>query len=122
VCGFIGLVVAVYPELWIGMFSQSTEVSQIGALYLHMVGPAYVFFGMGLGLFFVTQGYGRGVAGMAANAARLIASVGAGLLAVYWVDAGRGGFFGAIALSFCLYAALLAASASRIMKGASPVP
>lgn len=121
-CGFIGLVVAIYPELWIGMFSQSTEVSQIGALYLHIVGPAYVFFGLGLGLFFVTQGYGKGVAGMAANAARLIASVGAGLVAVYWLGAGMGGFFAAIALSFCLYAALLVAWASRFMTGASPVP
>jgi hypothetical protein len=36
------------------------------------VGPIYVCFGLGLGLFFVTQGVGRAVVAMNANAVRLV--------------------------------------------------
>ena len=68
VCGMLGLVVAVQPSLWLALFSNSTEVARIGALYLRIVGPVYVCFGLGFGLFFVSQGYGRGFAAMSTNA------------------------------------------------------
>ncbi len=119
VCGTIGLIVALQPGLWIGLFSDDAEVARYGALYLHIVGPAYVFFGLGLGLFFVSQGFGRGVAAMNANAARLIASAGAGLAAVYAFDLGVAGFCAAVAAGFCLYAALLVYSVLRVR---SPEP
>src|SRR6478752_2190094 len=86
VCGMLGLAVAVQPSLWLGLFSNDPEVERIGAQYLRIVGPAYLCFGLGLGLFFVSQGFGRGIAAMNANALRLIASAGAGLAAVYWLD------------------------------------
>jgi putative MATE family efflux protein len=114
VCGTIGWIVALNPDLWIGLFSHNAEVSRIGALYLHIVAPVYVCFGLGLGLFFVSQGYGRGVAAMNANAARLIVSAGAGLAAVYWLDLGVAGFCAAVAAGFCLYAALLVVAVARI--------
>ena len=44
---------------------------------------------------------------MNANAMRLIASAGGGLAAIYWFDLGVTGFFTAVAVGFCLYAALL---------------
>jgi Na+-driven multidrug efflux pump len=107
VCGTIGLVVAFQPGLWIGLFSDDPEVARLGTLYLRIVGPAYICFGMGLGLFYVSQGVGRGVAAMNANAVRMIASVGSALVAIYWFDLGVAGLFAAIAAGFCVYAALL---------------
>jgi putative MATE family efflux protein len=107
VCGTIGLTVAVQPSLWLGLFSADPEVARIGALYLRIVGPVYVCFGLGLGLFFVSQGFGRGVTAMNANAVRLIVSAGAGLAAVYWLDLGVLGFCIAVAAGFALYAVLL---------------
>jgi Na+-driven multidrug efflux pump len=68
VCGTIGLIVAFQPGLWIGLFSDDAEVARLGTLYLRIVGPAYLCFGLGLGLFYVMQGVGRGVAAMNANA------------------------------------------------------
>ncbi len=106
-CGAIGTTVAIDPALWIGLFSDSAEVARIGALYLRIVGPAYVCFGLGLGLFFVTLGIGRPVAAMNANAARMIASASGGLVAIYGLDLGVTGFFAAVATGFCIYAALL---------------
>ena len=114
VCGTVGLIVALQPNLWIGLFSDEAEVARFGALYLQIVGPAYLFFGLGLGLFFVSQGFGRGVAAMNANAVRLIASAGAGLAAVYAFDLGVAGFCAAVAAGFCLYAALLVYSVLRV--------
>ncbi len=106
-CGTIGLIVALEPALWIGLFSDDADVARLGALYLRIVGPAYLCFGLGLGLFFVTQGVGRGAAAMNANAARMVASAGGGLVAIYWLDLGVAGLFAAVAVGFCIYAALL---------------
>jgi Na+-driven multidrug efflux pump len=116
VCGAIGSTVAVHPALWIDLFSDSAEVARIGATYLRIVGPVYLFFGLGLGLFFVTQGVGRGVQGMIANAVRMIASAGGGLIAVYGLHLGVSGFFVAVAGGFCLYAALLVRAAATGTK------
>jgi putative MATE family efflux protein len=113
-CGTIGLIVAFQPHLWIGLFSDDTEVARLGGLYLRIVGSAYICFGLGLGLFYVTQGFGRGVAAMSANAVRMIASATGGLVAVYWFDLGVVGFFAAIAVGFCLYAAMLVHAVFRV--------
>ncbi len=113
-CGTIGATVAIRPALWIGLFSDSADVARIGALYLHIVGPAYLCFGLGLGLFYVTQGFGRGVAAMNANAVRMFASAGSGLVAIWWLDLGLAGFFAAVAAGFCLYAALLVRAVTRV--------
>ena len=59
------------------------------------------------GLFFVTQGIGRGIVGMNANALRMIASAGGGLIAIYGFGLGISWFFAAVAVGFCLYAATL---------------
>jgi hypothetical protein len=34
---------------------HDAEVARVGAMYLRIVGPVYVCFGLGLGLFFVCQ-------------------------------------------------------------------
>jgi len=107
VCGTIGLIVLFQPGLWIGLFSDDAEVAHFGALYLRIVGPAYLLFGLGLGLFYVTLGVVRAVAAMNANAVRMVASATGGLAAIYWFDLGVVGFFAAVAAGFCVYAALL---------------
>jgi putative MATE family efflux protein len=113
-CGTLGLIVAVQPSIWLGLFSDDAEVARLGAMYLRIVGPVYVCFGLGLGLFFVSQGFGRGFAAMVANAVRLLVSAGAGLAAVYWLGLGVPGLFAAIAAGFCVYAALTALAVVRI--------
>jgi Na+-driven multidrug efflux pump len=107
VCGTIGLIVAFQPGLWIGLFSDDAEVARLGGLYLRLVGPAYLLFGLGLGIFYVTLGFGRAVAAMNANAVRMVASAAGGLVAIYWFDFGVAKFFAAVAAGFCIYAALL---------------
>jgi putative MATE family efflux protein len=107
VSGAIGLVVALRPTLWMGLFSDDAEIIRLGASYLHIVGPAYALYGLGLGLFFVTQGVGRAVKAVIANAARLFLSAACGLMAISWLGLGPRGLFAAVAIGFALYAALL---------------
>src|SRR5262249_3931935 len=88
-------------------FSDDAEVARLGGLYLRLVGPAYLLFGLGLGIFYVTLGFGRAVAAMNANAVRMVASAAGGLVAIYWFDFGVAKFFAPVAAGFCIYAALL---------------
>ena len=107
-CAGIGLIVAFVPRLWMGLFSDNEEIIRFGTEYLRIVGPIYGFYGLGMALFFATQGFGSVVLTVTANAARLVASVGGALAAIYWLDLGATGFFIAVALGFVAYAVLTA--------------
>ena len=52
----IGITVAIFPALWLGLFSDDPRFFASARLYLRIVAPLYLCFGMGLGLFFVSQG------------------------------------------------------------------
>lgn len=57
--GLMGAVVCVWPHLWAGMFTTQPEVLRFAGEYLRWAGPGYAFFGLGLTLFFASQGAGR---------------------------------------------------------------
>ena len=97
VTGAIGLVVALAPWLWMGLFTTEPAVLAAGSTYLRIVGPFYGFFGLGLALYFASQGAGRLAwpliagflrLGIAAGGAWLVTRVfGGGLAALYVVIA-----------------------------------
>jgi len=118
-CGTLGSIVALEPGIWLGLFSGDAEVARLGATYLRIVGPVYVCFGLGLALFYVCQGYGRGFTAMIANAVRLLVGASGGLAAVYWLGLGPTGLFAAIACGFCVYAALTTLAVIRISPPAT---
>jgi Na+-driven multidrug efflux pump len=45
--GTIGVIVAVYPPLWLSLFSQNGEVLRVGSTYLRIVAPTYAPLGLG---------------------------------------------------------------------------
>jgi putative MATE family efflux protein len=55
----IGLACAMRPAAWIGLFSHDPEVLSAGSQYLRMAGPAFGFIGVGMLLYFASQGAGR---------------------------------------------------------------
>jgi putative MATE family efflux protein len=121
-CGAVGVFCAVFPELWMGLFSDDAEVIHLGSRYLAIVGPAYGLYGLGMALYFATQGLGRVLPTVAANALRLLASAGGALVAIYWLDLGVTGFFAAIACGFCAYAALTAGALLTVKEPADVRP
>ena len=55
----IGLAAWVWPNAWIGAFSNDPGVLATGATYLRTVGPVFGFFGIGYALYCVGQGTGQ---------------------------------------------------------------
>jgi Na+-driven multidrug efflux pump len=81
-CAFIGALAAIFPRTWLGLFDSDPAMLAAGAQYLQTVGPFYGFFGLGLGLYFAFQGFGRLRWAVLANFTRLTIAVGGGLLAL----------------------------------------
>jgi putative MATE family efflux protein len=80
VCLVIGWSVAIYPPLWIHVFSDDEAVIEIGSLYMRIVAPFYPLFGAGLALYFASQGAGQMLLPMLANTARLVLVAAGGAL------------------------------------------
>jgi MATE family, multidrug efflux pump len=113
-CAAVGLIVALTPQSWMGLFSDDAEIVRVGTAYLRILGPVYGLYGLGMALFFATQGLGSVVFTVTANALRLLASAAGALAAIYWLDLGVTGFFAAVALGFCAYAMLTVWAMLRI--------
>ena len=83
-CEVIGLAAAIFPVAWLSLFDSDPLMLAAGTRYLHAVGPAYGLFGMGLALYFASQGAGRLGWPLAANFSRMIIAAGGGWLALRW--------------------------------------
>jgi len=116
-CAAIGLIVALCPTLWMDLFSKDPQIIRIGSWYLQIVGPIYGFYGLGMALYFATQGVGRVALTVTANAVRLVVSAAFALIAVYVFDLGAIGFFAAVAIGFVMYAALTVCAVVRLKSG-----
>jgi putative MATE family efflux protein len=119
-CATIGLIVALFPGLWMRLFSNDEAIIRLGTGYLRIVGPIYGLYGLGMALYFASQGFGSVIWTVTANAIRLLASTGCALAAIYRLDLGATGFFVAIASGFCTYAALTAAAILRMEEPSAP--
>ena len=118
VTGLVGLVVAVWPQLWLGMFTSDPAVLHVGELYLRIVGPTYGFFGLGLALYFASQGAGHLLwALLGAGVLRLGVAVVGGWLALNVLGLGLAGVFGALALSFVVFGVAQTLAARRAIRG-----
>src|SRR6266446_6779347 len=82
----IGLAVAAFPQQWIGIFSQDPLVLQVGAEYLHRVGPFFGFFGLGYVLYCAGQATRRMEASVLAALIRAAVAVLGGYVVV-WLKA-----------------------------------
>jgi putative MATE family efflux protein len=85
--GVIGLTVMLVPDLWSGLFTADPAVRAAANLYLRLAGPGFAFVGLGLSLYFASQGSGRMLPPVLAGTIRLWVILGGGL----WLTAGSGG-------------------------------
>lgn len=70
--GVVGLVVAIKPALWVSLFTSDPGVSAAAASYFAFAGPAFGFFGLGVALYFSSQGAARVLGPVLASTARLL--------------------------------------------------
>jgi putative MATE family efflux protein len=78
----IGIAAALWPTAWLALFSDDARVIAVGSNYLRIVGPAYGFFGLGLALYFASQGAGRLFWPLFAGFLRMLMALGGGWLAL----------------------------------------
>ncbi len=70
--GAVGILVALRPDLWVGLFTSNVAVLTMASLYFSWVGPCYAFFGLGLCLYFACQGSGSILGPVLAATVRLV--------------------------------------------------
>jgi len=98
----IGLWVSVAPTQWAGLFTSDAVVLQLACQYLVTAGPAFAFFGMGLTLYFASQGSGKVLGPVIAGTLRLALVAGVGS----WLATqghGADAYFWLVAAAMVLY-------------------
>ena len=98
----IGITAAVWPTAWLGLFGHDPNMLATGTAYLRAVGPAYGFFGLGLSLYFASQGAGRLFWPLLAGMLRLLIAVGGGWL-VLRATGSLGWLFAALSAALLVY-------------------
>jgi len=106
----IGVLAAAFPGVWLGLFTTDPQVYAAGATYLRIVGPTYGFFGLGLALYFASQGAGRLAWPLAAGFARLGIAAAGGWLGGYGLGWGLPGIFAAMAIALIVFGTTTAAA------------
>jgi len=80
--GLLGAIAALAPWLWVDLFTGDPAVRETAYTYLTIAGIGFPFFGLGLCLYFGSQGAGRVGGAIAAQAIRLsVVVIGGWLLA-----------------------------------------
>lgn len=92
----VGLLVALWPDLWAGIFTADPAVLEQARAYLRRVGPVFGLFGLGLTLYFASQGAGKVLGPVLAGTLRLLVVAGVGVwlatsgassVAMFWLVA-----------------------------------
>ena len=120
VLGVLGLVLGLFPELWVAIFTTDPEVRAAGALYLHFVGPCFAFFGLSLALYFSAQGAGRILGPLLAGTARL-AVVAIGGMILVKTHAPSWALFAVVALGLVTMGTMTAAFVALTPWGPRPL-
>jgi putative MATE family efflux protein len=113
VTGCIGIAATIWPEAWMALFTADPSIRSVGALYLRIVGACYAFFGLGLALFFASQGAARLFWALASSATRLVVVAVGGWCIVAWLQAPMQALVLVIAASFVCFGLALAVATHR---------
>jgi putative MATE family efflux protein len=105
----IGLLGAAFPNAWLTLFDRDPAMIAAGTAYLRAVGPFYGFFGLGMALYFASQGAGRLTWPLVAALVRLVVAVGGGWLMLRWTGE-LSGVFLALGAGLAAYGVIIAAA------------
>ncbi len=98
----IGLAAAIWPHAWLGLFSSDARMLETGEAYLRIVGPSFGFFGLGLSLYFASQGAGRMLWPLLGSVVRLLIAIGGGWLVLRYTGS-LDWLFAALTLALVVY-------------------
>ena len=110
---FIGLTLALFPESWIQFFTNDPKAFEVTKRYIQLVGPFYIFQGVGLSLYFASQGANAMKWPTIATIIRfLVASIG-GAISVYWLGLGIESIFISSSVAMTIFGIMIFVSIKR---------
>ncbi|RKE96824.1 Na+-driven multidrug efflux pump [Sulfitobacter guttiformis] len=115
IVGSIGLLLAIFPDLWLGMFlaPSNTAALDAGRSYFRIVAPFYAFFGLGLAFYFASQGAGRMLWPVISSLSRMVIALFGALLLTTHTGMGIDGIFTAIGCAMLVYGLIIAIAIQR---------
>lgn len=109
VTGVAGLLLALFPNVWIGAFTSDPATLASARSYIQVVGPCFAFQGLGLSLYFASQGAGRMAWPVLATILRMVLAVGGALLLAFVFGLGLQGIYIAAGAGMVAYGVMIAA-------------
>lgn len=106
--GLVGIFLAVFPSLWANLFTEVEAVRAACRAYLQIVGPFYAFFGLGLCLYFASQGARKMLWPVIGALARLLVIVVGGLYLEGQTKVDAADFFVLISVAMAAYGLMTA--------------
>lgn len=110
IAGSIGIGLALTANNWIPVFTTDPVAIATARDYIHIVGPCFAFHGLGLSLYFASQGAGRMLWPVLATIVRIVLAAGGAAVLVMVFDAGPRGVFVAAAVGMTAYGVMIATS------------
>lgn len=108
--GLIGSATAIWAHEWAGLFTSDPEVIGAATIFLTIVGPFYAFFGLGLSLYFASQGAGTVTWPVVSSAIRLLIVICGGFYALSLAEGGFTVLSISVALGMTVFGLLTASS------------
>jgi Na+-driven multidrug efflux pump len=94
--GLFGTLIAIFPDLWVNIFTDDPGVRAASRQYLSTAAPMYAFIGLSIAMYFSSQGAAKVLGPVLAQTARLVFIAAGG----WWLMA-----YGATAAGFYILAA-----------------
>jgi Na+-driven multidrug efflux pump len=121
--GLIATMIAIFPDLWVNIFTDDAGVRAASRQYLHTAAPMYAFIGLSISMYFSSQGAAKVLGPVLAQTARLLFVAAGG----WWLlrhEATAANFFALAAASMVVLGTLSALSVVLTRWGpkAGPVP
>jgi Na+-driven multidrug efflux pump len=107
--GLVGTVIAIFPDLWVEIFTHDPAVRAASRQYLSAAAPMYAFIGLSISMYFSSQGAAKVFGPVLAQTARLVFVAAGG----WWLSAHgatAANFFALAAASMVVLGVLSAAS------------
>jgi Na+-driven multidrug efflux pump len=70
--GLIGTLIAIFPDIWVNIFTQDPGVRAASRQYLSTAAPMYAFIGLAMSMYFSSQGAAKVLGPVLAQTARLL--------------------------------------------------
>ena len=122
VVGTIGLWACIWPHAWASLFTDQPQVLAFAELYLRWAGPGFAFYGLGITLYFASQGAGQ-VLGPVLGATMRLAVIALGGAVLWQAQAPAWAYFALVAVAMLAYGLFNAAALARTdWRRAMPTP